>query len=133
MDAVVHVNLGSDKARRLAFRNGAANVPPPFRDGLANDVAHVTDLDRVVGCRLPEKKEEILWAVLSGGAYSAVRQHRPRIPDDATCVINFPDRGERDLDTIYSDEWVAKPFGEVEHFGEETGEAEICKTMIYWF
>jgi N-(2-amino-2-carboxyethyl)-L-glutamate synthase len=35
------------------------------------------------------------------------------IPRDATCVMIFPDRGERYLDTIYSDEWVRMHFGDV--------------------
>ena len=41
------------------------------------------------------------------------------IEDGATCALILADRGERYLDTIYSDEWVSKHFGEVSHLWEE--------------
>jgi cysteine synthase A len=42
----------------------------------------------------------------------AVDRMKQYIPSGATCVVIFPDRGERYLDTIYSDEWVAEHFGD---------------------
>jgi cysteine synthase A len=36
--------------------------------------------------------------------------------------VIFPDRGERYLDTIYSDEWVAEHFGDVAHLWESSEE-----------
>ena len=43
----------------------------------------------------------------------AVERLHDRIGDGATCVAVFPDRGERYLDTIYSDAWVTTHFGAV--------------------
>jgi N-(2-amino-2-carboxyethyl)-L-glutamate synthase len=37
------------------------------------------------------------------------------IPKDSTCVVILPDRGERYLDTVYSDAWVKEHFGDVSH------------------
>ena len=52
----------------------------------------------------------------------AVERIRDRIPDGANCVAMFPDRGERYLDTIYSDEWVETHFGTVAASWERSGE-----------
>ena len=43
----------------------------------------------------------------------AVKKLYSQIPNGAICVVIFPDRGERYLDTIYADDWVE------EHFGNE--------------
>jgi cysteine synthase A len=37
------------------------------------------------------------------------------IPEGSTVVVLLPDRGERYLDTIYSDEWVRENLGEIDH------------------
>ena len=49
----------------------------------------------------------------------AVFQKRNAIPAGANCVMIFPDRGERYLDTIYSDSWIQKHFGDVSHLWQE--------------
>jgi cysteine synthase A len=41
-------------------------------------------------------------------------------------VVIFHDRGERYLDTIYSDEWVAEHFGDIAHLWERQPEQEPC-------
>jgi len=38
-----------------------------------------------------------------------------RIPAGARCALVLPDRGERYLETIYSDPWVLEHFGDVRH------------------
>jgi cysteine synthase A len=43
----------------------------------------------------------------------AVERMKRRIPEGATCAVILPDRGERYLDTIYSDEWVKQQFGDL--------------------
>jgi cysteine synthase A len=72
---------------------------------------HVTDLECVIGCRLLARREAILVGGSSGAVIMAINQLRPAIPDGATCVAILPDRGERYLDTIYSDSWVEEHFG----------------------
>ena len=51
---------------------------------------------------------------------TAVERFKHEIPKDATCVVILPDRGERYLDTIYSDTWVKEHFGDVSHLWEIT-------------
>jgi cysteine synthase A len=43
----------------------------------------------------------------------AVARMAPRIERGATCVMISADRGERYLNTIYSNYWVKEHFGEV--------------------
>ena len=42
------------------------------------------------------------------------------IPKGSTLVALLPDRGERYLDTIYSDEWVRDKLGDIAHHWSRT-------------
>ncbi len=97
--------------RRLIPGHGAAVRPGLYRDGVADLCVHVSDLDCIRGCRRLVTAEGILAGGSSGAAVTAVERMRDRIGDGAVCVAVFPDRGERYLDTIYSDAWVHEHFG----------------------
>jgi cysteine synthase A len=112
VDAVGSVIFGGQSAKRLIPGHGAALVPGLFQADLTNQCVHVTDLDCVVGCRRLARCEAILAGGSSGAVVMAVDRMKQYIPSGATCVVIFPDRGERYLDTIYSDEWVAEHFGD---------------------
>lgn len=129
VDAVGSVIFGGSKAKRLIPGHGAAVVPDLFKENLASDYVLVTDLDCVVGCRRLVKHEALLVGGSSGGVFSAVERYSPYIPDGSTCVMITPDRGERYLDTIYSDAWVEKNFGAVEHLWKGEEEAEVCEAV----
>jgi hypothetical protein len=58
----------------------------------------------------------------------AVDKFKNRIPRGAVCVAIFHDRGERYLDTVYSDAWVAEHFGAVSGYWEDETEGEPCAT-----
>ena len=45
----------------------------------------------------------------------AIELMKDETPSGATCGMILPDRGERYLGTIYSEEWVTKHFGNVTH------------------
>lgn len=115
VDAVGSVIFGGAKGKRLLPGHGAALRPQLFRHGLADKCVHVTDLDCVAGCRRLVRQEAILAGGSSGGVFAAAWRLRDEIPPGANCVLIFPDRGERYLDTIFSDEWVRAHFGEVSH------------------
>jgi len=83
-------------------------------DGL-HKILHVSAIDCVVGCRRLVRTEAILAGGSSGGVISAVERMRSEIPENSTVVVLLPDRGERYLDTIYSDEWVRENLGEIAH------------------
>lgn len=83
-------------------------------DGL-HKIIYVSDIDCVVGCRRLAKKEAILAGGSSGGVISAVERMSKEIPENSTVVVLLPDRGERYLDTIFSDAWVHENLGDIEH------------------
>jgi cysteine synthase A len=118
VDAVGSVIFGGPRVKRLIPGHGAGVVPQLFRPGLAESCVHVTDLDCVVGCRRLVRREAILAGGSSGAVLMAVEHMKEKLPRDAVCVAIFPDRGERYLDTIYSDDWVRAHFGEVSHLWE---------------
>jgi cysteine synthase A len=113
VDAVGSVIFGGQRAKRLLPGHGAAVRPALFRDDLADEVIHVSDLDCIFGCRLLARREAILAGASSGGVITAVDRARRVIPDGAVCVTILADRGERYLDTVYSDEWVASHYEEL--------------------
>ena len=76
---------------------------------------HVNDIDCVTGCRKLARSEAILAGGSSGGVISAVEQMSSQIAKGSTAVALLPDRGERYLNTIFSDEWVRNNLGDIEH------------------
>lgn len=128
VDAVGSRIFGAQAAKRLIPGHGASVRPKLFQESMAERCIHVTDLDCVVGCRRLVRQEAILVGGSSGAVLMAVEQAKQFIEEDATCVMIFPDRGERYLDTIYSDEWVKTHFGEVSHLWQDILEEQTCVT-----
>ncbi len=122
VDAAGSVLFGPPSGQpRLITGHGASVRPELFTPAAADHVIHVTDLDCVVGCRKLTLREAILAGGSSGATVTALEKMRPHIPDGAVCVLIFPDGGDRYLDTIYSDTWVATHFGEVSHLWKDPG------------
>jgi N-(2-amino-2-carboxyethyl)-L-glutamate synthase len=115
VDAIGSILFGGKSAKRLIPGHGAAVVPKLLKRDLIDGVIHVSDLECVVGCRRLVREEAILVGGSSGAVIMAIERMRDTIPAGATCVAIFPDRGERYLDTIYSDGWVEQHFGDVSH------------------
>ncbi len=115
VDALGSMIFGGPAAKRLIPGHGASVIPPLYGADLADQCVHVSDLECVVGCRRLALREAIVAGGSSGAVVTAVERLRDEIPKGATCVAILPDRGERYLDTVYSDAWVASHFGEVAH------------------
>jgi len=124
VDAKGSVIFGGQSARRLIPGHGAAVVPELYQHDLADRCIHVSDIDCVVGCRRLVKSEAILAGGSAGGIVMAVEEVRSTIPNGSNCVILFADRGERYIDTIYSDAWVNEHFGDISHLWETS----LCVT-----
>jgi N-(2-amino-2-carboxyethyl)-L-glutamate synthase len=122
VDAKGSVIFGGQKSKRLIPGHGAAVRPKLYQPDLADQCLLMTDLDCVVGCRRLVRSEAILVGGSSGAVIMAVERMRESIPPDSTCVVIFADRGERYLDTIYSDTWVSEHFGDVSSLWEESSE-----------
>jgi 2,3-diaminopropionate biosynthesis protein SbnA len=115
VDAKGSVIFGGVKAKRIIPGHGAAVRPDLFLPDMVDECVHVSDEDCVVGCRRLVRTEGILAGGSSGAVLMALDSVKHRIPPGSTCVAILPDRGERYLDTIYSDEWVTRHFGRLEH------------------
>lgn len=129
VDAVGSAIFGDESRRRLIPGHGASSRPPLLDPASSFPVVHVSDLDCVVGCRRLMAREAILAGGSSGGVVSALERTRGQIPAGANCVLIFPDRGDRYLNTIYSDEWVQENFGEVSHLWKESGIAATGRSQ----
>ncbi|QDQ10236.1 2,3-diaminopropionate biosynthesis protein SbnA [Streptomyces spectabilis] len=121
VDALGSVLFGGPPGPRLLPGHGAAVRPELFDPSAADEVVLVSDLECVVGCRTLTLREAILAGGSSGAVTAALGKLADRIPPGSTCVLVFPDRGDRYLDTIYDDDWVRRHFGDVEHLWKEPG------------
>ena len=126
VDAKGSVIFGGKSACRLIPGHGAAVVPDLYQNNLADRCVHVSDVDCVVGCRRLVKSEAILAGGSAGGIVMAVEEVKGTIPAGSNCVLLFADRGERYLDTIYSDAWVTKHFGMISHLWERSMEFQYA-------
>jgi cysteine synthase A len=113
VDAVGSVIFGGKAGKRLIPGHGAAVRPTLFQVGLAERCIHVSDLECVIGCRRLARQEAILAGGSSGALVMAVESVKDSIPEGANCVVILPDRGERYLDTIFSDEWIRRNFRDI--------------------
>jgi cysteine synthase A len=105
------VIFGGASAKRLIPGHGSSVRPALYQTGLADECIHVTDEECIAGCRTLLTREALLVGGSSGATLMAAKKMKDRIPAGATVALIFPDRGERYLDTIFSDQWVFDHFG----------------------
>lgn len=104
----------SDQKSKRMFPGMGAGLRPPLCDvALIDDFILASDLECVSGCRQLVRREGILTGASSGGLIAAVSRFRDKIPAGSNAVVILPDRGERYLDTVYSDDWVREHLGDV--------------------
>lgn len=126
VDAKGSVIFGGSPAQRLIPGHGAAVIPELYQLNLADRVMHVSDMDCIVGCRRLAKYEAILAGGSSGGIIMALEEVKHTIPDGVNVVLVFADRGERYMNTIFSDVWVNKHFGNISHLWENEVELQYA-------
>jgi len=111
VDAIGSVIFGGVRRKRLIPGHGAAVRPNLFQGSLADRCILVSDLECVRGCRRLLNREAILAGGSSGAVLAGFERVKEDLPPHSTCVLILPDRGDRYLDTIYSDEWVIENIG----------------------
>lgn len=111
VDAEGSIIFGGEKKHRFFPGIGAGIVPPFGQTPFADRLVYASDTDMVIGCRQLVKQESILAGPSSGGVLMAVRKIEQDLPSGSICVVIVHDRGERYLDTVYSDEWVQQKLG----------------------
>jgi N-(2-amino-2-carboxyethyl)-L-glutamate synthase len=115
VDALGSAIFKSTRSARLLPGHGASMRPALFQPSLADRWVHVTDLDCVIGCRRLVREEGILAGASSGGVFRALDSIGPDLPQGSVVVLIFCDRGDRYLDTVYSDDWVAANLEPIQH------------------
>jgi cysteine synthase A len=120
VDALGSQIFSNCKHDRLMPGFGSAICPELTPTDGVHKIMHVTDMDCVVGCRRLARTEAILAGGSSGAVIQAVERMSSEIPDGSTVVVLLPDRGERYLDTIYSDQWVRENLGDIAHHWAKT-------------
>jgi len=120
VDALGSQIFSNYKHNRLVPGLGSAICPNLTPTDNVYKIVHVNDIDCVVGCRRLARTEAILAGGSSGGVISAVERMSKEIAENSTVVVLLPDRGERYLDTIYSDEWVRENLGDITHHWSKT-------------
>lgn len=119
VDAVGSVIFGDAPKQRLIPGHGTSRLPELYRPGLAHDHANITDLECVVGCFRLLRREAIFAGGSAGAVVMAIAKLCDEIPEGANCVAILCDRGERYLETIYSEAWVKHHFGDIRQLWED--------------
>jgi 2,3-diaminopropionate biosynthesis protein SbnA len=123
VDAPGSVIFDGKGGKRLIPGHGAGIRPELFQEGMVDRVIKISDLECVIGCRRLLAQEALLVGGSSGAALMGAHHLRREIPKGANCVVLFPDRGERYLNTIFSDAWVHQHF--VASIDEREGELTV--------
>jgi cysteine synthase A len=120
VDAVGSVIFGDTPKPRLIPGHGASRLPELYQPGLEHGHSNISDLECVVGCFRLLRREAIFAGGSSGAVVMAISKLREEVPAGANCVAILCDRGERYLETIYSEAWVQQHFGDVKELCEES-------------
>lgn len=107
VDAVGSVIFGAPPAPRHIPGFGASRVPEIHDPAAIDDVLHVADAESAAGCRRLLATEKIFAGGSSGAVIAGIEHLISRLPGPARIVTMLPDRGERYLDLVYDDDWVA--------------------------
>lgn len=127
VDALGSQIFSNHKHDRLIPGLGSAICPQLTPTVGVHKHLHVTDIDCVAGCRRLARTEAILAGGSSGGVISALNRMSSEIPTGSTVVVLLPDRGERYLDTIYSEQWVRENLGDIsDHWSNTAKEGPDC-------
>lgn len=107
VDAAGSVIFGAKPAPRKLPGIGSSRVPEILDRTQIDRVVYVNDAESVQGCRDLLLHEGIFAGGSSGSVIAGIQKLLPTLPVGARIVTLFPDRGERYLDTVYDDQWMA--------------------------
>lgn len=113
VDTVGSVTFGTAPGIRYVPGMGTSRPPELCRTGAVDQVVMVEEIDAIRECRAAAKR----WGLVAGGSTGsvlhAIRNSAAEIPAGSRIVALAPDFGDRYLNTVYDDEWVAERFGAV--------------------
>ncbi|CAM5269301.1 2,3-diaminopropionate biosynthesis protein SbnA [Streptomyces xanthochromogenes] len=112
VDAIGSVTFGSEPATRHLPGLGASRRPELFVDDGSFTKIRICERQTVRTCRQVARTYGLLPGASTGTALSAVAALDEHIPTGSRVLVVAPDLGERYLDTLYDDEWVARTLGD---------------------
>ncbi|HZA15602.1 MAG TPA: 2,3-diaminopropionate biosynthesis protein SbnA [Pseudonocardiaceae bacterium] len=107
VDATGSVIFGGPPGHREIPGIGASRVPELLQPDEIDEVIHVDDLEATHACRTLLETEGIFAGGSTGFVVAAISRVLPELPRPCRIVTVFPDRGDRYLDLMYDDEWLA--------------------------
>lgn len=113
VDAEGSVTFGFPPGPRHIPGLGASRCPEIVRPDLIDEVVLVPEAEAISMCRRMARVHGIALGGSTGSVLAAIIRLRERIRPGATVVAVSPDNGDRYLDTVYDDRWVARHFGPV--------------------
>jgi 2,3-diaminopropionate biosynthesis protein SbnA len=108
VDAAGSVIFGGRPGRREIPGIGASRVPELLRPDEIDEVVHIDDLEAARACRALLAAEGIFAGGSTGAVVAAIARRMPSLPRPCRIVTIFPDRGDRYLDLVYDDDWLAE-------------------------
>jgi cysteine synthase A len=107
VDALGSVIFGTAPRARELPGIGASRPPELLRPEEIDEVIHVSDWESVQGCHTLLAKEGIFAGGSSGSVVAAMQRLLPSFPRPYRVLTLFADRGDRYLDMVYDETWVA--------------------------
>lgn len=108
VDALGSVLFGTPPYPRALPGLGASRVPELLKRDEFGQVIHIDDYESAVACRQLVEHEGIFAGGSSGAVIAAIQRLSAQLRHPARILTVLPDRGERYLDTVYDDEWLAR-------------------------
>lgn len=108
VDAVGSIIFGGPPGRRDIPGIGASRVPELLAPQEIDKVVQVEDLTAAQACRTLLATEGIFAGGSTGAVVAAISRTLPELPRPCRVLTIFPDRGDRYLDLVYNDEWLAE-------------------------
>lgn len=110
VDAEGSVTFGSPPGRRHIPGLGTSRRPELCRPDAVDDVVLIPEAETIRTCRRLARERGLAVGGSTGTVLAAVLRSAPVIAAGARVVAISPDLGDRYVETVYSDEWVAARF-----------------------
>lgn len=111
VDSVGSVTFGT-AAPRFIPGLGTSRRPEIYRDTGTFDKVLIDEVDTIATCRLIATRYGLLPGGSTGTVLAAVRKLGPTLPQGARVAVISPDMGDKYVDTVYSDPWIADRYTE---------------------
>jgi cysteine synthase A len=113
VDAAGSVTFGSPAAPRFIPGLGTSRRPEIYADDGSFEKVLIQEADTVATCRLVAARYGLLAGGSTGTVLAAVSKLGPDLPPGSRIAAISPDMGDKYVDTVYSDTWVAERYTEI--------------------